>query len=295
MANEMILFDPKHVVETGNKFLGAILAHEMAKEAAEQELAAAQERESFINVEMTKMAMWLHSEGHIDLLKAYGDKRETSALYRSILVEIGVLKREITDDDTVVYAFTDPALKEAYSFEQAIANYKHGEDEDKPKYSPEQVAEHKQRRSRRNALNIRLANVCKAALALYESKATIDDLSYREKEDGTRVAVLTKGPKEVMGKSASIDIVVGNAAKAKGATLTPTISGLAKAADHKHKPATKQTTETAKKDGAPKDENDFLALINAAMMAVKAREGTFTDAEKQAMKNLGAEIVQATK
>jgi len=301
MSNqELIVFDPKAVATIGNKMLGAILTHELRKEEAEQVLEQANKNENFIDYELTKCAMFLHNEEKIDLHHVYGEKSQSSTLYRSILVEMGVLKRTITDDDRVVYSFEDEQLAGAYEFTQAIASYKHDpEKETKPSYTDDEVADHRARRARRNALNIRLARVCKAALTLIDAKADVTDLTYREKEDGTRVPTLTKGPKEVMGKSKEVTIATGNAAKVEGASASPTMSGLAKVSDAKYKSDTSAKAASKgeganKQDAATSNEADFLALVNSTLQAVKKREGEFTKAEKQAMQNL-AEVLKSAK
>jgi hypothetical protein len=89
----------------------------------------------------------------------------------------------------------------------------------------------------------------------------------------------------------------GKNAKAEGATLTPTFSGLAKVADNKHKvaPAAAKSGEGATRketDGKPSDnpEQDFLAMANTFLMMIKGREGVFTDTERTAMLNVYNEI-----
>lgn len=279
----LVHFNANAIAEYGNAALRMLLIHEMRKEAAEQELADASNRDKTIDAEFVRAAMFLHQDGRVDLLKVYGDKKDTESLYKSILLELGIFSREVTDDDKVVYDFTDPELKGAYSFEQAIANYKFdAEKEESPRYTLERIQEERQKRARRNALNTRLQRVCKAALELVEAKATPDDIQTIEKDNGETAIVLTKGPKTIMGKSKSVEIASGNVAKVEGAEFTPTVTGLAKAADARHKPASKQTTEHAQ----PTQEQDLTALLNAALVNVEKREGTFTDQEKTIMKNL---------
>ena len=283
----LVYFEPANIAKFGNEALRFVLTHEMRKELAEQELKEAQNRERAIDAEFVRVAMYLHNEGEIDLFKAYGNKKDTAHLYNGILISLGILRKAIVDDQ-VVMQFTDPDLEDAYSFKQAVASYKQGEDEETPRYAPEQIAAEKVKRSRRNSLNIRLQRVAKAALELIEAKASPDDIKTVEKENGDVSIVLTKGPKTVMGKEKEVEIASGNVAKVEGATFTPTITGLAKAADarHKEEPNSKQKTESAQPSVNTANEQNFLALVNAVTMAVAKREGTFTDPEKQAMKNL---------
>ena len=277
--NDLVLFDPKQVAVLGNRFLGAIVAHELAREHAEKEISDASRRENFIDLEFTKCAMYLHGEERIDLFKIYGSNQDSAVLYRSILVELGVLKRTISDNDTVEYSFTDPKLETQFHFPNSLKE----QDE----------AEFLRRRSRRNSLNIRLARCCKAAIAMIESKATVSDITYRENaETKEREAVISKGPKEVMGKAKEAVIHTKNTAKIDGAEYTPTIAGLARVSDAKHKTTAKNDVETSTRAAGDKGANeaDFLAMANAFIMVVKGREKTFSEAEKTAMKNVLTEL-----
>lgn len=293
---ELIHFEPTAIATFGNDALRFVLTHELRKEAAEAELADAGTRERVIDAEFVRVAMWLHNEERIDLFKAYGNKKDNAALYNGILVELGIIEEHI-EGEAIVRSFTDPELEGAYSFKQAIASYKQG-DEDSPRYTPEQVAAEKVKRSRRNSLNMRLQRVAKAALELVEAKASPDDIKTVEKDDGSTAIVLTKGPKTVMGKEKEVEIASGNTPKMEGAEFTPTITGLAKAADarHKEEPVSKQAIETSNKASEDTSvEQNFLALANAFLGALNKREGTFTDPEKQVMKNMLTELKKYVK
>jgi len=277
--NALVAFDPKAIATYGNQMLNVIVQHEEARESAEIALRQADEREKIIDFELTRVALHLHKEEKIDLYGIYADGKESSSkLYRSILTETGVLARKVDDEtDKVVYDFTDTALKGKFEFSEDLKE----KDEE----------EYKKRRSRRNALNMRLARVCKAAVALYEAKATAEDMQISKNEEtGELNAIIAKGPKEVMGKSGTIQIHSKSVSPVDGATATPTISGLAKLADqqHKTKPSSKQETESTDKK-APAAA-DFTAVINAAIMAVKAKEGKTSAQEKTLLQNLANEI-----
>lgn len=286
--NAITVFDPKAVATFGNTILDVIVHHEEAKQGAERALKQATEREKIIDFELTRVALFLHmSDDHeVDLYQIYEPgKQNSSRLYRSILTETGVLKR--VDDpktDKIMYDFTDKALKGKFDFTEELKE----KDE----------AEYTRRRSRRNALNMRLQRVCKAALALFEAKATPDDTQIvRDDDTGELKAVLTKGPKEVMGKEGTIQIYSKSVSPVEGATVTPTITGLSKYADTKHKkdkePASKSATETSNRnEGGAKD---FAATINAAIMVVKALEGNPNTQQKAQLKNLLTEIEKCVK
>lgn len=298
--NAIVTFDPKAVGNFGNQMLNILIQHEDAKEAAETALQQANEREKVIDFELTRVALFLHGEEKIDLYAVYEESRDaTSKLYRSILTETGVLSRTIDDaTDKVLYDFTDKSLKGSFDFDAAIANYKHDpEKEEKPSYTSEQVEEEKKKRSRRNALNIRLARVCKAALALSEAKATPDNMVIEQADDGTLSAVINKGPSEVMGKEGTVQIHGKSVKPVEGATATPTVTGLAKLSDTKHKKAketSKQDTETTTRKSG--EGADVIATLNAALMVVKGLEGKPANKEQEtALKNLLTEIKKCVK
>lgn len=285
-AIALVTFNPNAVGEFGNTFLKALVFHELSREEAEKELAEAAKREDFIDVELTKAAMSLHAAEKIDLLKIYGTNADSSSLYRSILVEIGVYVRKI-ENDKVLYSFTDKELAAQYEYDDAL------------KKADE--SEYKRRHSRRNSLNLRLARCCKAALALVEAGATIDHVTYKTNEQGERQPVITKGPAQIMGLSKEISIHSKNAATAEGATIKPTLGGLAKIADAAHKkvdePASKGETETTTRKAGENgtNEEDFLAMANAFLMAMRSREGKFADAEISVLKNVLTEVSQYVK
>lgn len=291
-ANAMVVFKPQEVAEFGNKVLMELVAHEIAKEEAMDTIQRAEKVESFIDVELTKVAMFLHNEEHIDLYQLYGNKQQVSALNRAILTEMGVLERTITDDDKVEYAFTDPKLRDTFYFDQAVASIKEPKDE----AEANAVEEHRRRRSRRNSLNIRLQKVAKAAVAMIDAGASFEDIVYKENPTtGRTEPVITKGPKEVLGKNDEIVITGKGATVAEGATTSPTLAGLAKLADARHKASSddassKGSTEaTTKKEGEGSrgtSEEDFLSTANVMITLIKQREGKFSDPEKTALKNI---------
>lgn len=277
--NAIVVFEPSAIAAYGNQMLNVIVQHEDARENAEAALRQADEREKIIDFELTRVALFLHHEEKIDLFAIYADGKETSSkLYRSILTETGVLARKVDNEtDKVVYDFTDEALKGKFEFSEDLKE----KDED----------EYKKRRSRRNALNMRLARVCKAAVALFEAKATADDMQITKDEaTGELRAVISKGPSEVMGKSGEVQIHSKSVSPVEGGTATPTISGLAKLADNNHKPVAASKSETETTDKKFPAAADFVAVINAAIMAVRGKENTVTAAEKALLMTLANEI-----
>lgn len=286
-GTELVTFNPTEVATFGNRFLGLILAHEIAREDAEKAIADAEKREDFIDIELTKAALALQEADKIDLFQIYGGKDYSAALYKALLVEIGVYRVETDKLHKQHFVFTDDSLAEAYEYDDDL------------KKSDE--TEYKRRHSRRVALNVRLARCCKAALALFEAGATMADVQYKDNEDGTRSPVITKGPVEVMGNQKEVVIHSKNTALVEGATVRPTLGSLAKFSDdkHKEKPAKEDAgsagnieSQTRKAGEGGTSEQDFLALANAFLMAVRGREGQFSETEIASMKNVLTEVSQ---
>lgn len=287
-GTELVLFNPKEVGNFGNRFLGLILAHEIAREDAEKAIAEAEKREDFIDIELTKAALSLQDADKIDLFQIYGGKDFSAALYRSLLVEIGVYKVEVDKLHKQHFVFTDANLAEAYEYDDEL------------KKSDE--AEYKRRHSRKVALNVRLARCCKAALALHEAGATMADVKYKDDEQGNRVPVITKGPSAVMGSAKEVVIHAKNTALAEGASIRPTLGSLAKFADATHKepkqkePSPNNVENNTRKPGeGGNSEEDFLAIANTFLIAIRGREGQFSDTEIAVMKNVLTELSQYAK
>lgn len=299
MAYDLEIFNPQlPVTEFGNKFVAAILQHDMRMEAAETEIQEGKGREILIDTELTRVAMHLHQSGAIDLMRIYGTNADSSALYRNMLVEMGIKKRTVTEDDRIVYTFNDPVIAQAYEFK--VEDTKEpGEGETDSPERKEKRAKAIKARARTNALNIRLTRAIKAAIALIDAGASIDNLTYRETQNG-REPVITKGPQEIVGTVGEAVLKSTNVAKVAGASSPATLGSLAKIADnsHKEKQASKDDAEKGTRkdgEGGKSLPDDFLALANAMLMAVKTKEKTFSDAEKAVLRNLVDEIKTALK
>ena len=269
-------FNPTEVSTYGNQILSIIVRHEEEKENAEKALRQAGDREKIIDFELARVALYLHTQEKIDLYAIYEQDRESSTkLYRTILVEMGVLERKINDEtDKVEYSYTDKKIDSRFGFNT--------------KMKEKDEVEYNKARSRHNALNMRLARVCKAAIALAEAHATVDNMQVTTDESGEIQAMITKGPAEVMGLSPKIQIHSKSVSPVEGATATPTISGLAKLADTMHKPVTKSREEIETTDR--KKPQDHLAILNAALMCVKSLEGKADKTLLNLLQNLQDEI-----
>ncbi len=275
-TTEIIEFEPKEVGTFGNKILSALVTTEDQKKAAENKLHVADSQEKLIDFKLTQVALFLHATDKVDLFKIFqGNKEVTSVLYRTILTHMGVLERKVNDvDDIITYDFTDKKLKGKFDYTAELN-----------KKDPE---EYNKRRSRRNSLNMRLAKVCKAALALHESGASVANMQITADDDGEFQAEITKGPKEVMGKETTVQIHTKSVAKLDGAIATPTISGLAKVAENTHKQVVSKAETDSKQNGIDKEHSseNLLSTINVCIMQVKAQEGEFDASCQTAMKNL---------
>lgn len=275
------VFKADEIAEFGNKLLRALVVSDAAVAEAEKTLNNASKLDVFVDVEMTKAALFLQENDRIDLLKIYGNKNDSAVIYRALLTEMGVLKRIVTDDDKVIYEFTDPLLAGEYNYNEELKK----KDE----------TEYNRRSSRRNALNIRLNKIIRAAVALYESGTRPEHMVYKQDTDGSTVAVITKGPDAVKGEDLEIVLKpgVGKAGKAKGATHTASLNGLAKLADSEHRekePESKSGIEgTTLKDGetsTTNSEENFLATANTLIRMINGREKTFSDPERTVLKNI---------
>jgi len=259
--NAIIEFNPNAIETYGNSILNVIVQHEEARNQAEHALAQANEREKVIDFELCRTVLWMHQDEQIDLHAIYdGNKDSSQKLYRDILVKTGALERRVDENsDRIIYDFTDPKVAGKFDFTKEL------EEADPDEY--------KKRRSRRNGLNLRLARVCKAAVALNEADATTDDMRIEKTEDGGLEAVITKGPAEVMGEEASVQIFSKSVSPVEGASVTPTVTGLAKLADSVHKPKTSKADveQASRNEGG--SVADFHAVMNAAIMAIRGLEG----------------------
>lgn len=278
-------FKINSVAEFGPQILNTILLQDSEKEKLDAAVHQSEQREQFIDFNLTKMALALHQkfsddkDSPTDLFKVYSEQRqEASALYRNILVHTGVLEKKVEevspDNFRATYSFKDPKLSDKFYFTSELKT----QDEE----------EYKRRRSRRNALNLRLNRACKAALALHEAGAKPSDMQIKENAKTKIVeASIKTGPKEIFGAT-NEPIVISSGSKQPldGASVSPTITGLASVSDNAHKTATKNSTEQANKK--TESQKDIDALLNTALMTIRklADANSATDAQKSVIKNI---------
>ena len=289
MENTLVQFNPAEVATSGQKVFHFILEHEHRKSLAEAELNQAAARDETIDAELIKAAMYLHENDEIDLYTLFSDSKDaTQMLYRTMLVKLGVMERsekETADGIQYVYTYTDDTLKNAYHIGDGLKK--------------ENEEEWRVRHNRVSARNIRLGRVLKAATAMVDNRASHTDIQtvVNEETQQTEI-VIANAPKALAGEAKKVVLQGRGSSKYENATVTPTVTGLAKIATdtHKSKPkdASKADAESSDKpagDGRM-SEDDMLASCNMLVMAIKGREGTFTKAEKTALTNLTHEIAQ---
>lgn len=278
---EVAPYNPNAVAEFGNKFLWSLIAQAGAEEEAQKLAAAAGEAKQFLSFEMTRAIMDLSvktegSKDEVDVYSVFGTAKDVGKLNTRVLLQMGVLKREVTEDDTVQYVWTDSSIETMYSYTEELK-----------KAQPD---EYTRRFNNRKRLNMRLNEAYRAVAILRDQGLSTDDLYYSEAEDGSMVPTIRNAPKAIGGDT---QIVQLNARKpVKGATLSPTMSSLVKLANDKHKSSAREDDRNDKgeqrKGEAQLGMSDeaFGRIVNTLRNAITAQEGTFTDEMKKQIKAL---------
>lgn len=273
-------YDAKHVAEFGNKFMISLVAAAGAEEEAQKMLAAAGEAKQFLSFEMTKAVFDLskqHEEGKdaVDVYAVFGTAKDVEKLNTRVLLHMGVLKREIAEDDTIQYVWTDENIKALYHYTKELKE--------------KQPDEYTRRFNNRKRLNMRLNEAYRATAILRDSGLTTEDLYYSEAEDGSLVPTIRNAPKEIGGDEKTIQM---NSRKpVKGATLSPTMASLVALANKKHKaePKAERLDKGEKHDGEVAmgmNDEAFGRIINTLRNAINSQEGNFTDEMKKQLKSL---------
>lgn len=278
---DIVPYAPNAVAEFGNKFLFSLVAQAGAEETAQKLAAAAGEAKQYLSFEMTRAIFDLsikHEEGKdaIDVYAVFGNAKDVGKLNTRVLLHMGVLKREIAEDDTIQYVWTDKSIEEMYSYT-----------EDLKKVDAE---EYTRRFNNRKRLNMRLNEAYRAVAILRDQGLSTEDLYYSEAEDGSMVPTIRNAPKAIGGDDRVVQM---NARKpVKGATLSPTMASLVKLANEKHKTSDRTDDRNDKgeqrKGEAQMGMNDeaFGRIVNTLRNAITAQEGNFTDDMKKHIKSL---------
>lgn len=277
---ELTPYSENAVAEFGNKFMFTLVAQAGAEEEAQKLMAAAGEAKQYLSFEMTRAVFDLsvkHEEGKdaVDVYSVFGNAKDVQKLNTRILVHMGVLRREIAEDDTVQYAWTDDLIKNLYEYSEELKK--------------SDLEEYTRRFNNRKRLNMRLNEAYRAVAILRDQGLSTDDLFYSEAEDGSMVPTIRNAPKAIGGDEGVIQM---NARKpVKGATLSPTMASLVKLANEKHKSEPKG--DRADKGEQRKGEaqlgmNDeaFGRIVNTLRNAISAQEGEFTEDMKKQIKAL---------
>lgn len=258
------------VAEFGNKFLVSLVMQAGAEEEAQKLLNAAGEAKQFLSFEMTRaifdLSVKFEDDGKnaIDVYSVFGEAKDVEKLNNRVLIKMGVLKKEISDDDTVKYVWTDEGIENLYSYTKALKDAN--------------PAEYDRRFNNRKRLNMRLNEAYRATAILRDQGLSTDDLFYSEDDNGSMVPTIRNAPKAVGGEAG---IVQMNQRKpVKGATLSPTMSSLVKLANDKHKaPKGDRADKGENRSGEAKlgiDDETFGRMVNTLRQAISAQENVFT-------------------
>lgn len=287
MSTEIALatYDSKNVAAFGNKFMFSLVAQAAAEEEAQKLQATAAEAKTFLSFEMTR-AIFDLAERHedIDVYAVFGKAKDVEKLNTRVLVHMGVLKREITKDDDVIYVWTDENIRNLYEYSTELKE--------------SDQAEYNRRFNNRKKLNMRLSEAYKAVAALKDQKLSATDLYYSENEAGEQVPTINNAPKEIAGESKDGKVQLGSRKPIVGAQMSPTMSSIVKLAEKKHKPEASSSNDRPDKgedrSGVAKiamTDEDFGAVVNTVKRAMTAQEGQFT---AEMIKHLKGLVEQAT-
>ena len=263
-------YKPNAIAEFGNKFMTSLVMQAAAEEEAQKALSAAGEAKQYLSFEMTRAIFDLslkHEEGKdaVDIYAVFGAPGDVEKLNTRVLIHMGVLKREIGEDDTVKYVWTDPSIEKLYSYTKKL------KEEDENEYN--------RRFNNRKRLNMRLNEAYRAAAILRDQGLTTDDLFYSEDEVGNMVPTIRNAPKALGGE---VGIIQMNQKKpVKGATLSPTMSSLVKLANDKHKaPKADRNDKGENREGEAKlgmTDEAFGRIVNTLRQAITSQEGKYTE------------------
>src|SRR5882672_8818830 len=110
---DLVPFKANQVAAFGNNFMVALVAQAGLEEDAQKALADASQAKVFLSFEMTKAIFTLAhkskgSKNEIDVFGIFGDVKDVEKLNKRILIEMGVMKRQVNDaTDAVEYIWTD--------------------------------------------------------------------------------------------------------------------------------------------------------------------------------------------
>lgn len=272
----LVKYEQNAVAEFGNNFMFALVAAAAAQEEAQRLQETAGAANTTLAFEMTKAVFDLHDRfDDVDVYAVFGKAKDVEKLNQRILTHMGVLKREITSEDEIVYKWTSDSIAALYDYNVEL------KDRD--------PAEYARRFNNRKRLNIRLSDAYKAASKLVDLGLSPDDLFYStHPETNELVPTIRNAPKEIAGDKGEVQL--GGRKPVAGATMSPTMSSIVKLASAAHAPEKAEKVDKGdNRDGPAKlgiSDEDFGAQVNLLKRTITAQEGKLTkDAIKQ-MKSL---------
>jgi hypothetical protein len=278
-ALDLVPYNAKtDIAEFGATFMqGLVAAAGMAEEAQRLADTAAQGMQ-YLSFEMTRAVFDFNDRfDDVDVYAVFGKAKDVERLNQRVLVHMGVLKREITKDDDIVYTWTSEGIRNLYEYTQEL------KDAD--------PAEYTRRFNNRKRLNMKLSEAYKTACTLADQGLKPDDLYYSEDaETKAMVPTIRNAPKEIAGDRKEVQL--GSRKAVAGATMSPTMSSLVKLATEKHKPEAAAASDKKDKGedraGVAKigiSDEDFGSIVNTLIRTITAQENEFS-AEK--LKHLNA-------
>lgn len=272
-------YNPNAIAEFGNAFAYSLVMQAGLEEEAQKALAQAGEAKQFLSFEMTKAILDMYYKYEedpkhaIDVYGVFGEAKDVEKLNTKVLINFGVLRREINDNDEVEYIWTDERVKSLYSYTKALKD--------------KNADEYTRRFNNRKRLNARLSDAYKAVAGLLDNNLSPDDLFYSEDESGSLVPTIKNAPKDIGGDKGIVQF--GAKKPVAGAKLSPTMSSLVKLATEKHKPKSDRTDKGENREGDTPmgmSDEDFGGIVNTLRRAINHQEGKFSDDMKKQLKAL---------
>lgn len=268
---KLVPFSTSAVAEFGKSFVLSLVAASALEADAQAALAQAGEAKQYLGFEMTRAIFSLateHKEGKdaVDVYNVFGEPKDVEKLNTRVLIHLGVLKREISDDDDVTYVWTDKTVESLYAYTKDLKE--------------KNAEEWEKRFNNRKRLNMRLADAYKATAALLDAKLNPEDLYYSEDpETKALVPTIRNAPKEIGGEAKTVQL--GARKPVTGADLSPTMSSLVSLATKKHKaPKAERNDKGENRQGDAKlgmTDEAFGGICNNLKRAITAQEGAFTE------------------
>lgn len=259
------------VTEFGNSFMISLVKQAVVEEEAQKALNAAAEAKGFLAFEMTRAIFDLSTrfeeapKNAVDVYAVFGEAKDVEKLNTNVLIQMGILRKEIDADDNVAIVWTDQSVEALYSYTKELKEKNEGE--------------WTRRFNNRKRLNIRLNEAYRAVAILKDSGLTVSDLYYSEDKDGNLVPTIKNAPKAIGGDIGVVQMNVRT--PVKGATLSPTMTSLVKLANDKHKaPAAERADKGDHRQGEAKlgmDDETFGRIVNTLRQAITTQEGKFSE------------------